>query len=152
MKSCHPGRTWIRATAFPHREKPVEVAQASASDASWTHSWGGVLGLSYCEEAQRKTQYTLEGQCLLACLGLIIFFNMACLLIQSFLGTHLVFLLDVFGLWCIYILKLYQTFFWKHTKSFQWSRSAWCTPMFRPSLHIQKNCTSRAVTSDFVLI
>ncbi|KAK5612596.1 hypothetical protein CRENBAI_010852, partial [Crenichthys baileyi] len=65
----HPGGAQSRAAAPPHREEPVEVAQASISDASWTPSSGGVPGTSHREEAQGTAQDTLEGLCLSAGLG-----------------------------------------------------------------------------------
>lgn len=47
----HPRGVWSRATAPPHQEKGVEVAQGSGQDASWTSYWGGVPGTSNWEEA-----------------------------------------------------------------------------------------------------
>ncbi len=58
-----------RATAPPHREEPVEVARISVPDVSWTSIWGGIPGLSHREEAPGKTQDTLKGLCLSACLA-----------------------------------------------------------------------------------
>ncbi|MEQ2288902.1 hypothetical protein AMECASPLE_027682 [Ameca splendens] len=58
-----------RAAAPPHREKPVEVARASITDASWTPPSGGDPGTSHREEAQGTAQDILEGLCISAALG-----------------------------------------------------------------------------------
>ncbi|KAM9718417.1 uncharacterized protein ACNS7B_019603 isoform 2-T2 [Menidia menidia] len=41
----------------------------NTQDASWSPPWGGVLGSSHREKAQRKTQDPLEGLCVPAGLG-----------------------------------------------------------------------------------
>ncbi len=48
-------------------EESAEVARASVPDASWTPSWGAVLGVSHREETPGKT---LEGLCLPTGLGM----------------------------------------------------------------------------------